>query len=181
MKQTMKVLIIALLLSAGVLTTLSARDKSIAVGAQIGFTSTGVIADIGLGSMYVQAGINYPLGITYIAAQTDSKDKFFDIYTFNADVSQAFALSDNFDLKVGIGTTAFTNFGPVVIGFAGPVLKGEYWIPNKNTGLFLNLNIPLIAYGFVEGDTNFDGGIVYNPLLPLVGLVTSTVGVLYSF
>jgi hypothetical protein len=35
-----------------------------------------------------------------------------------------------------VGTTAFTNFGPVLTGFAGPVVKGEYWIPDKKTGIF---------------------------------------------
>ena len=164
-----------------VLSSLPAREKSIAVGAQLGFTTSGVLIDVGLGELYVQAGIGYPLGLTYIAAQTDSEDKFFDVYTFTADISQGFALSDNFDLKLGLGTTAFTNFGPVVLGVAGAVIKGEYWIPNRNMGLFINLNVPVMAYGYVEGDNTFDGAVVFNGLLPLAGLLTSTVGVLYSF
>ncbi len=127
------VLLLALVVSLG---TLSARENSVAIGVQLGFTTSGVVADVGLGDLYLQAGINYPLGITYIASTTDSSEKFFDIYTFNADISQAFALSDSFDLKIGVGTTAFTNFGPVLTGFAGPVVKGEYWIPDKKTGIF---------------------------------------------
>ncbi|MGD9927935.1 MAG: hypothetical protein AB7S66_10340 [Sphaerochaeta sp.] len=127
------ILLLALVVSPG---PLSARENSVAIGVQLGFTTSGVVADVGLGDLYLQAGINYPLGITYIASTTDSSEKFFDIYTFNADISQAFALSDSFDLKIGVGTTAFTNFGPVLTGFAGPVVKGEYWIPDKKTGIF---------------------------------------------
>nr|WP_321304861.1 hypothetical protein [uncultured Sphaerochaeta sp.] len=177
MKRT-TILLLVLVLSLG---TLSARQNSVAVGAQLGFTTTGVLVDVGLGDLYLQAGINYPMGITYIASTTDSEEKFFDIYSFNADISQAFALSENFDMKIGLGTTAFTNFGPVVLGLAGAVVKGEYWIPNKNTGIFVNLNIPVMAYGIIEGDDTFDGGVVFNPLFPLAGLFTSTVGVLYAF
>ncbi|MDC7229900.1 MAG: hypothetical protein PQJ48_06290 [Sphaerochaetaceae bacterium] len=177
MKRT-TILLLVLVLSLG---TLSARENSVAVGAQLGFTTTGVLVDVGLGDLYLQAGVNYPMGITYIASTTDSEEKFFDIYTFNADISQAFALSENFDMKIGLGTTAFTNFGPVVLGLAGAVVKGEYWIPNKNTGIFVNLNIPVMAYGFIEDDETFDGGVVFNPLFPLAGLLTSTVGVLYAF
>ncbi|MBJ2356698.1 hypothetical protein [Sphaerochaeta sp. S2] len=177
MKRT-TILLLVLILSLG---TLSARQNSVAVGAQFGFTTTGVLVDVGLGDLYLQAGVNYPLGLTYIASTTDSADKFFDIYTFNADISQAFALSENFDMKIGLGTTAFTNFGPVVLGLAGAVVKGEYWIPNKNTGVFVNLNIPIMAYGFIEDDDTFDGGVVFDPLFPLAGLFTSTVGVLYAF
>ena len=177
MKRT-TILLLVLIVSLG---TLSARENSVAVGAQLGFTTTGVLVDVGLGDLYLQAGVNYPMGITYIASTTDSEEKFFDIYSFNADISQAFALSENFDMKIGLGTTAFTNFGPVVLGLAGAVVKGEYWIPNKNTGIFVNLNIPVMAYGFIEDDETFDGGVVFNPLFPLAGLFTSTVGVLYAF
>ena len=180
-KNSHRACIFVIILGMLALSELAAREDSFAIGAQVGFTTTGVVADIGLGELYIQAGINYPMGITYIAAQTESEEKFFDIVTLNADICQAFALSDSFDLKVGVGTTAFTNFGPVVAGLAGPVLKGEYWIPEKHYGLFLTLNMPLIAYGFIEDDENFDGGIFYHPLLPLAGLLTSTVGVLYSF
>jgi hypothetical protein len=178
MKRMLLVCVLMLTLAVAIL---PARDQKIAVGGQIGFASSGVVVDVGLGSLYLQAGVNYPLGITYIGSALEAEDVFVDIVTFNADISQAFALSENFDLKLGIGTTAFSNFGPVVLGLGGVVLKGEYWIPNQNYGLFLNLNIPILAYGFIEDDDNFDGGVVFNPLLPLAGLLTSTVGVLYTF
>ena len=177
MKRTV-ILLLVLVVSLG---TLSAREKSVAVGAQLGFTTTGVLVDVGLGDLYLQAGVNYPMGISYIAAYADDDNVFKNIFTFNADISQAFALSENFDMKIGLGTTAFTNFGPVVLGLAGAVVKGESWIPNKNTGIFVNLNIPVMAYGFIEDDDTFDGGVVFNPLFPLAGLLTSTVGVLYAF
>ena len=178
MKRMLLVCVLMLTLAVAIL---PARDQKIAVGGQIGFAASGVVVDIGLGSLYLQAGVNYPLGVSYIASALEAEDVFYDIVTFNADISQAFALSENFDLKLGIGTTAFSNFGPVILGLGGVVLKGEYWIPNQNYGLFLNLNIPILAYGFIEYDDNFDGGVVFNPLLPLAGLLTSTVGVLYTF
>ncbi len=176
-----RMLFVCVLMLTLVVSMLPARDQKIAVGGQLGFASSGVVVDIGLGSLYLQAGVNYPLGVSYIASALEAEDVFYDIVTFNADISQAFALSENFDLKLGLGTTAFSNFGPVVLGLGGLVLKGEYWIPNQNYGLFLNLNIPVLAYGFIEDDENFDGGVVFNPLLPLAGLLTSTIGVLYTF
>ncbi|MGH0052213.1 MAG: hypothetical protein ACQ5SW_02325 [Sphaerochaetaceae bacterium] len=181
MKHIATLLLVVLIVLFCSIFPLSAREHSIALGAQLGFTTTGVIADVGIGDLYVQAGINYPLGITYIAAFSDAEEKFFDIYSFNADISHAFALSDSFDMKLGVGTTLFTNFGPVIIGLAGAVVKGEYWIPNRNLGIFLNLNVPVMGYGFVEDDDTFDGGVVFNALFPLAGLVTSSVGLLYAF
>jgi hypothetical protein len=181
MKHTKKAALLLIVLLLLTTFSLSARQRSIAVGAQLGFTTSGAIVDVGLGNLYIQGGIGYPLGISYIATFADDGDVFFNVFTFNFDISQAYALSDNFDLKLGLGTTAFTNFGPVILGVAGPVVKGEYWIPNRNMGLFVNLNIPVMAYGLVEGDSTFDGTVFFHGLLPLIGLVTSTVGVLYSF
>lgn len=177
MKRIMLVVLI-LLLTVG---SLTARPSSVAVGAQLGFAASGVFVDVGLGSLYLQAGIGYPLGIAYIGTVGGADDAFVDVATLTADVSQAFSLSENFDIKVGIGTTAFTNFQPIIFGLAGPVLKGEYWVPNKNFGLTLTLNVPIMAYGYVEDDEIFTGGFVFDAFLPLMGLVTSTVGVLYSF
>ncbi len=189
MNHTLKSVLLVLLVLAFALAPLAARPSSVAVGAQLGFAATGVVVDVGLGSMYVQAGLNYPLGITYILANTSdstsSEDIFVNVYSLNADVSQAFALSDNFDVKLGVGATVFTNFGPVAIGLAGAVVRGEYWIPNKNpnknTGIFLTMNIPFMGFGVIQNDSTFDGGVIFNPLLPLMGLLTSTVGLLYSF
>jgi hypothetical protein len=177
----MKRIALVLLILLFVAGSAFARPSSVAVGAQLGFASSGAVVDIGLGSLYLNAGVNYPLGITYIASTLDEEDVFVDIVTLTADVSQAFALSENFDIKVGIGTTAFTNFGPVILGLAGPVVKGEYWVPNKNFGLTLTLNIPVMGFGVIEDNEDFNGGVVFNPLFPLFGLVTSTIGVLYSF
>jgi hypothetical protein len=38
-----------------------------------------------------------------------------------------------------------------------------------------------MAYGIIEDDETFGGGVLFDPLFPLVGLFTSTVGVLYAF
>lgn len=55
--------------------------------------------DVGLGSLYLDGGIGYPLGITYSAA-AEEKDVFVDIITLNADGSQLSAPNENFDIKV---------------------------------------------------------------------------------
>lgn len=52
-----------------------------------------------MGSLYLDAGIGYPLGITY-SAVAEEKDVFVDIITLNADGSQLSAPNENFDIKV---------------------------------------------------------------------------------
>ncbi|NLE15903.1 MAG: hypothetical protein GX626_08535 [Spirochaetales bacterium] len=177
----MKRFVLVLLILSLALGSLSARPNSIAVGAQLGFAASGAVVDVGLGSLYLNAGIGYPLGLSYIGFAGGEDDVFIDVATLTADVSQAFALSENFDIKVGIGATAFTELQSAIFGLAGPVFKGEYWIPNKNYGLTLTLNVPVMAFGYIEDDEIFTGGVAFNAFLPLIGLVTSTIGVLYSF
>lgn len=163
---------------------LSARDKNFAVGFQAGFAATGVVVDVGLGPIYLNAGINYPLGYTYIAATSGSnEDAFPKVSTLTLDVSTAFALGENFDLKIGLGGILLTDFGPVFGGLVGPVIKGEYWVPNKNYALFLNINVPVMLFGVLIDDANGDttAAVDFNPLYPLLGLLTTSVGVLYSF
>lgn len=67
--------------------------------APIGSLSSGAVVDVGLGSLYLNGGIGYPLGITYSAA-AEEKDVFVDIITLNADGSQLSAPNENFDIKV---------------------------------------------------------------------------------
>ncbi len=178
---TITVFIIILLLG---LSPLSARENKLTVGFQAGFAATGVVVDVGVGPIYLNAGINYPLGYTYIAASSGAgEDAFPKVATFTLDVSTAFSLSESFDLKIGLGGILLTDFGPAMGGLVGPVLKGEYWIPNKNMGLFLNINIPVMLFGVliddVGGETN--AGVDFNPLYPLFGLLTTSVGMLFSF
>lgn len=162
---------------------LAARDKNVAFGFQAGFAATGVVVDVGLGPLYLNAGINYPLGYSWIAANTDPSVAFPKLATLTLDISTAFALSDSFDLKVGLGGIMLTNFSPALGGLIGPVIKGEYWIPNKNYALFLNINVPIALFGLLVNDFNegAEGGVLFDPLLPLLGVLTTTVGVLYSF
>ncbi|HKL59355.1 MAG TPA: hypothetical protein VJ863_05610 [Sphaerochaeta sp.] len=163
---------------------LFARENTFAAGFQVGFAATGAIVDIGLGPIYMNAGINYPLGYTYIAANSEEGSEAFPkVATLTLDVSTAFALSDNFDIKLGLGGILLTDFGPIAGGLAGPVIKGEYWIPNKNYGLFLNINIPVMLFGILIDDAGGDTAAIidFNPLYPLLGLLTTSVGVLYSF
>jgi hypothetical protein len=132
----------------------------------------------------MSAGLNYPIGYTYIASLSDSgtENLFAKAATITADITTAFALSDAFSLKLGICTIALTNFGPTFGGIAGPCLKGEYWIPNKKIGLFVNLNAPIMLYGVaVDEFSDADAVAVFSPWLPLAGLFTTTFGILYGF
>lgn len=176
------IILIGLIVGVG---NLSARDTPIALGFQAGFAATGVVVDVELGTLSLNAGVNYPLGYSYIAAlaDADSEDQFPKLATLTADVSSAFALSETFDVKVGIGGIILTNFGPAFGGLVGPVLKGEYWMPEKNMGLFLNINVPVMLFGGVAEDIgDVSGGeVFFSPWLPLAGLLTTTVGVLYGF
>ena len=185
MKRIRIVLLVFLLgLSMGV-GNLSARETPVAVGFQAGFAATGVVVDVALGALSLNAGLNYPLGYSYIAAlaDTDTSDQFPKVATITGDISTAFALSESFDMKVGIGGIVLTNFGPTFGGLVGPVLKGEYWIPEKNMGLFLNINVPVMLFGVIADDAGggSGGNMYFSPWLPLAGLLTTSVGVLYGF
>ena len=180
-KITITIVILILLLA---IAPLSARDNNLAVGFQAGFAATGVVVDVGLGPLYLNAGLNYPLGYSYIAASVGEGDEAFPkVATLTLDVSTAFAMGENFDLKIGLGGIVLTDFGPIAGGLVGPVLKGEYWMPDKNYGLFLNINIPVMLFGVLIDDVGGDttAAVDFNPLYPLMGLLTTTVGVLYSF
>lgn len=181
-KEKMTLLIVIMILLLGI-SPLAARENKMAVGIQAGFSATGVVFDIGLGPVYLNVGLNYPLGYSYIASVADAStsETFPPIATLTFDVSTAFALSEAFDLKVGLGGIFLTDFGPIAGGFVGPVLKGEYWVPNKNYGLFVNIHVPIMLIGVLFDDGSTSTGVDFNPLYPLAGIFTSTVGVLYSF
>jgi len=157
---------------------------NIAIGAQAGFIATGIVVDIDLGPIALNAGVNYPLGWTYIAALAGGSAAAFPaLFTVTADVTAPFPLGEDFMLKLGANTVAFTDFQAGIIGIAGACIKGEYWIPNRNYGLFVNLNVPVMAYGVIGELTGDDtaSGMFFDPALPLLGLFTTTAGVLWSF
>lgn len=177
-----KIIIIAIA-AMFILTPLSARaNDSLAIGVQGGFLATGAVIDIPLGPIVVNAGVNYPAGWLYIRTLSESDSTFDDLvdpyFTVTADVTAPIPLGDNFDLKIGASTLAFTDFTSGMFGVAGAALKGEYWIPEKTTGLFVNLNIPIMLY-VVGEDTPFSA--IISPWLPLAGLFTTTAGVLWTF
>lgn len=150
-----------------------------AVGIQGGFLATGIVVDIPLGGLSLNAGVNYPLGFKYIewaTGETDG-DFFMPYFTVTGDVTVPFELGENFDLKVGLSTLAFTDFETGMFGVAGGAVKGEYWIPNKDMGLFVNLNVPIAVYILTEEQ---QWGMV-NAFIPLVGVFTTTAGVLWTF
>jgi hypothetical protein len=174
-------LLLATLLGTG---TLAARENTFAIGLQGGFLATGIVADVQMGPFGMSAGLNYPIGYTYLAslAGAENEDLVAEAATITADMTAAFELSDSFALKAGISTIALTDFGPVFGGIAGPCLKGEYWVPDRKMGLFVNLNAPILLYGVaVDEFSEADAAAVFSPWLPLLGLFTTTFGVLYGF
>lgn len=172
------ILLVALLLIFT--TTIPARaNGKIAIGGQFGFLATGVVVDIPLGPLALQAGLNYPLGIKYIGEASggsgDIDDFINSFFVVSADATYPVSLGDNFDLKFGVSALGFTDFSAGILGAAGVAIKGEYWLEEKNIGLFVNLNAPVILFAWTE-----DGfGTVTDPLLPLIGLISSTAGVLW--
>ncbi|MDD2297731.1 MAG: hypothetical protein PHX79_07955 [Sphaerochaetaceae bacterium] len=177
MKKIRTILLMMLLVL--IISPVAARPHNgIALGAQIGFLTTGVVVDIPLGPIAINAGVNYPLGFKYIewlGGETDG-DFFTPYFTVTGDVTAPIPLGDNFDLKLGISTVAFTDFTTGMFGVAGGTIKGEYWIPNKNTGLFVNLNVPIAVYIVTEEQT---WGLI-NSYVPLIGIFTTTAGVLWT-
>jgi len=178
--------ILFLILLLGI-SSLPARDNNIAVGFQAGFATTGVVADIGLGPIYLNAGINYPLGYNAFRAANNEgagQDACPKVATFSFDVSTAFPKRENFYLKLGLGGILLTDFGSVAGGLVGPVLKGEYWIPNKNYALFLTINMPVMIFGVLISDIGGDSSdaVDFDPMLyTMFSLLTTSVGILYSF
>ncbi len=175
----MKRILTSLLLLVLLVLPLAARPSSMAVGAQLGFTSTGVVGDFEFGPVALDVGANFPLGLAYIKSLTDGDDwgVLDSLFTMTGGVSYPISLGEQFSLKVGVATTLFTDLkSPLVVGFAGPMIKGEYWIPNSSFGLLAKLDVPVFAYAIGEGGaaTGFD------PVLPLLGIFTSTFGVLYA-
>ncbi len=161
-------------------TTITARaNEKIAIGGQFGFLATGVVVDIPVGPLAIQAGLNYPLGFRYINEVTDDSEEFNEFlgafFVVSADVTYPMSLGPNFDLKVGVSALGFTDFQAGILGAAGVAIKGEFWAEEKNFGLFVNLNAPVIL--FAASSEGIET--ITNPLLPLIGLVSSTAGVLF--
>lgn len=173
--------ILAILIFTLVITPATARpNQGLAIGAQVGFLATGVIVDVPLGPIALNAGINYPMGFKYldwISGETEGGDFFKPYFTVTGDITAPIPLGDNFDLKLGVSSVAFTDFSTGMYGVAGGTIKGEYWIPNKNTGLFVNLNVPVVIYFLTENEQL----IFSNPVIPLIGLFTTTAGVLWTY
>lgn len=170
------VLSLALLLATAPL--ISRPTDGIAVGAQVGALATGVVIDVPLGNLALNVGLNTPLLWTYIAAQTDAEQENWvaPFFTLSADLTKPIPLGENFDLKLGISSLAGTDFETGLLGIAGATAKGEYWIPNKDIGLFMHMDVPLVYYMVAESDS-FIGS---NWLIPLFGIFTTTAGVLWA-
>ncbi len=175
-----KIVIISMLILICITGTLTARaNDSIAIGGQLGFLASGVVVDAPLGNLDIQAGLNYPLGFKYIEWATESEEGSFFVpfFVVTADVTYPISLGEFFDLKFGVGTLGFTDFESGIFGAAGLVMKGEYWIEEKDMGLFMNMNVPVAAYiANAEGDF----ASIVHPMMPLLTFATSTMGVLFT-
>ncbi|HPZ16241.1 MAG TPA: hypothetical protein PLX25_06215 [Sphaerochaeta sp.] len=174
MKRTLSILVILVTLMSPAL----ARPASFAVGAQLGFASTGVVADMELGPVALDIGANFPAGIAYIKTLAGGDDWGLtdSLFTMTTDLTYPISLGEDFSLKVGLGNTLFTNFSESVLGFAGVAVKGEYWIKGGPFGLFAKIDLPVFLYAI--GETTTESGFSYG--LPLVGIFTSSIGVLYA-
>ncbi|NLA92372.1 MAG: hypothetical protein GX842_02880 [Spirochaetales bacterium] len=175
-----KICIVLLLILLSTPLIFARPTKGIAIGAQVGPLATGAVADFPLGPVSLSLSIGTPLMVNYIMGQSgdvfDTTIAPFFIVT--GDFTYPIALGEHFDLKVGISTLAGTDFEYGIIGVAGGTIKGEYWIPNKNIGIFMQMGLPILAY--VGGP---DIGLVttVNWAIPLLGIFTSTAGVLWTF
>ncbi len=176
MKKILILSLVILICSTGFIS--AGANDSLAIGGQLGFLASGVVVDVPLGTLDIQAGLNYPLGFKYIEWATDSTEGSFFVpfFVVTGDITYPISLGENFDLKLGVGTLGFTDFKEGIFGALGLALKGEYWIPEKDTGIFVNVNTPMAAY-VASSEGGFQA--IWHPLMPLVGFATSTVGVLY--
>jgi len=181
-KNRIIVILIAALMLIGSFQISAADREGIALGVQGGFLATGVVVDIPLGNLGINVGVNYPIGWTWIATlaggATETDLLFPAFFTVTADVTSRIPLSEDFALKVGASAIALTDFEMGLAGVLGGCLKAEYWIPNKNTGLFVNLNVPVMAFLIAEGEEPIT---MFSPWLTLAGLLTTTAGVLWSY
>lgn len=120
MKRTLACLLVIVLVCS-----LPARENPLAMGFQVGLAATGAVLDVDLGPLSLNAGFNYPVLYTYMAATSniDPQDVFLKVATFTLDISKAFPLGRGFDFKLGLGSIVLTDFGPLFGGLAGVVLK----------------------------------------------------------
>lgn len=178
-----KILVVLLLFLLSTTLIFARPTKGIAIGAQVGPLATGVVADFPLGPVSLSLSIGTPLMINYILSQ--SGDVFDDdigsiapFFMVGGDFTYPIALGEHFDLKVGISTLAGTDFEYGIIGIAGGTVKGEYWIPNKRIGIFMHMDAPIMAYIVGVG---IEPIVVFNWAIPILGIFTTSAGVLWAF
>jgi len=174
-----KVALVLIMVLIGTTLLFARPTKGIAVGAQVGPLATGVVVDFPLGPVSFNFGVNTPLMINYIKTQSEDvfEDAIAPYFMVSADITYPIHLGEHFDLKFGISTLAGTDFKNAIIGIAGGTVKGEYWIPNKKIGIFMHMDVPVVVY-FAAEDTFL---VEANWLIPLLGVFTTTAGVLWAF
>ncbi len=175
-----KILLIVLLVLLTAPLLFARPTKGIAIGAQVGALATGVVADFPLGPVSLSLGINTPLIINYVMTQSGDlfENNIAPFFIVSGDFTYPFALGQHFDLKVGISSLAGTDFENGVIGVAGGIVKGEYWIPNKPIGLFMHMDLPIVVY---IGGKEIGFTTATSWLIPLLGIFTTSAGVLWAF
>jgi hypothetical protein len=171
-----------LFLAVGMLPLAADPEKSIAIGGKFGFADIGVSADFPVGPLVITPGIGYPGGLWFLGEMLDVFNLPFVTEpgpTFTLDVTYPVSIGERFDLKLGanIWIMPDINFSGMW-GTAGLSVRPEYWFGDGRWGIVWNLNVPLIHYGWPSLSGNFFNE--FDPTLPLFGLLTSSLGVLYS-
>lgn len=157
--------------------------RGIAIGAQVGPLATGVVADFRLGPVALSLSLGTPLMINYILSQTgdvfeDDIGSIAPFFMVGGDFTYPIALGEHFNLKIGLSTLAGTDFEYGIIGIAGGTIKGEYWIPNKKIGIFMHMDVPVMAY--IAG-SEIESAAIFNWAIPILGIFTTSAGVLWGF
>ncbi len=177
-----KILICILLLVA--VHFLPARESSLAMGFQAGFTTTGSIVDMQTDLLNFSIGFNVPLGYAQAAYAFDVDPQVspYWFYTLSGDVTFAFTFDENLFLKAGVGAIALTNFGPRITAVIGPVFKAEYWVWESNSALFVSVLVPTKRFELEHQVQGPPTRRIYSvPGLAEEWLFTSSIGMLYGY
>lgn len=175
-----KRIILSFLIMTGIANILAAKPAgTVSLGLQAGFLATGFIADLSFGPFDISAGLNIPLGWTYMAMSSDLDAE--NLYTmYLALTADALSLSpiENVSGKVGISILGFTDFKTRQFVIVCAAIRKEYVTHSKQHMLFVSLNVPVVSCTVSSHGIE---DITSNSSLPKATLFTSTIGILRRF
>jgi hypothetical protein len=175
----------ALILIVCTLPVAAGPERSVSIDAQFGIADTGIIVDIPVGPVELSPGLNYPAGLALMGQVLGVYEHLPFINepgpVFTLDVTYPFDIGERFTLKTGTSVWIMTDYlFTSMMGTAGFVIRPEYLFSGSNWGLFYNLRLPVVHYGYPSLSGNFFNE--FDPMLPVVmGFLTSAFGVLYRF